>query len=144
MTRLYYTLALSNPGSCDWKAHTLEGCWSTSSCSVIPKAPTESVRPQRNNPCRCAMPIVSSSAVKRVSFSDATEVNIIPAMVGDELSQCFYSSADMQRFRVFAQYHREKQLLKGITQRMTQPSTSSCHNGWSNLLMDDLVQTMSS
>ena len=63
----------------------------------------------------------------------------------DELSQCFYSSADMQRFRVFAQCHREKQLLKGIiTQRLTRPNSSSgCDgsHGWSLVLLDDLGQT---
>lgn len=62
---------------------------------------------------------------KRVTFSDNIVTHIVPAIEDEDLSNCFYNKADIRRFQIFDQYHRERQLVKGITKMMMR-SNSGC------------------
>ena len=66
-----------------------------------------------------------TNTVKQVTFSNETSIRIIPAVDKEELSLCFYSSAEIRRFQVFEQFRREKQLVQGITQLMMMTQSSS-------------------
>lgn len=67
---------------------------------------------------------------QRVTFSDIITTYIVPSIDDDDndaKEKLFYSRADIRRFQIFDQYHKEKALLQGLTKMLQRSNNESCN-----------------